>query len=146
MFEVSSINKIQRFAEGALDKQTASAVKSRAWVGAIAMAVPLFGLEVIVYAIALWSTYTEICNISGVPFRKHFFKNVFVGLITNIIIAFVCNMLLEFIPLAGWLGAAAFGFCTIYFSGMGFIETLKKFYGKKIKTDINYSEGFKKLN
>ena len=145
MFEVSSINKIQRFAEGALDKQTASAVKSRAWIGAIAMAVPLFGFEIIVYAGALWSTYSEICNISGVPFRKHFFKNVLVGLISNIFAAFVCNFLLEFIPIAGWLGAAAYGFCTIYFSGMSFIETLKKFYGKKIKIDINYSQGFKKL-
>lgn len=145
MFEVSSINKIQRFAEGALDKEVASAVKTRAYIGGFALACPLFGMEMLVYAVALWSTYSEICNISGVPFRKHFFQNVLVGLITNIIVAFICNLLLEFIPIVGWLGAAAYGFCTIYFSGMGFIETLKKFYGNKIKTDVNYTEGFKKL-
>lgn len=136
---------IESFVEGAFDNQIKSAVKSRAVVAGIVMAIPLWGIETIVYFICLWGTYKKICDIGHVPFRENFAKNVLSGLITNLIVTFFLGMLMDFIPVVGWIASFALGYISLYLSATGYVKILKRFHGNKLKTDVNLRRGLSHL-
>ena len=92
---------IERFVDGALDDEIKKTIRMRALIAGLVMAIPLWGLEIIIYGICLWGTYKAICDISHVPFRKYFFKNVLSGFITNLIVTFVLGLLMDLIPVVG---------------------------------------------
>lgn len=133
--------KIEQFVEGALDDKIKAAVRTKALIGGVCMAVPLWGLETVVYAICLWGTYRKISEISGVPFHKNFIRNVISGFIVNIIITFILCMLLDFIPVVGWIGSFAVGYASLYLSAMGYVKALKVAHGDKAKSDLNIQRG-----
>lgn len=133
--------KIEQFVEGALDDKIKAAVRTKALIGGVCMAVPLWGLETTIYAICLWGTYKKISKISGVPFRKNFVRNIISGFIVNIIITFILCMLLDFIPVVGWIGSFAVGYASLYLSAMGYVKALKVAHGDKAKSDLNLQRG-----
>lgn len=133
--------KIEQFVEGALDDEIKAAVRTKALIGGVCMAIPLWGLETTIYAICLWRTYKKISKISGVPFRKNFVRNIISGFIVNIIITFILCMLLDFIPVVGWIGSFAVGYASIYLSAMGYVKALKVAHGDKAKSDLNIQRG-----
>ena len=138
--------KLEQFVSGALDGEIKSSVRGRALIGGICMAVPLWGIETIVYAICLWSTYGKIATYSGVPFKNNLVKNIIGGFIINIIMTFFFGMLLDFIPVVGWVGSFAVGYISLYTSGMGFVKMLKKLHGDKAKKDLNIQRGIEYMN
>lgn len=133
--------KIEQFVEGALDVEIKTAVRTKALVGGVCMAIPLWGLETTIYAICLWGTYKKISDISGVPFKKNFVRNIISGFIVNIIITFILSMLLDFIPVVGWIGSFAVGYASLYLSAMGYVKALKVAHGNKAKSDLNIQRG-----
>lgn len=134
--ELKLAMKTVKFLDGLLDEECKSIVRVRAVIGAIALAFPLFGLDTIIYIIALWTTYSSISNVAGVKFSENFWSCALMGALVNIVVVFVLNFILDFIPLFGWIGMAIVGFVSIYFSGIGYIAALKTFYGKKANVNL----------
>ena len=109
------------------------------------MAVPLWGIETIVYLFCLWGTYKKICDIGHVPFRENFIKNVLSGIITNVLVTLVLGLLMDLIPVVGWVASFALGYISLYLSAMGYVKILKRFHGNKLKTDLNIQRGMSYL-
>ena len=145
---IKAAEKIEKFMEGALDKEINSQIKSRAIIGGLCMAIPLYGLETIIYAICLWGEYGKISEISGVPFKKHAVRNIIGGFIINIIITFVLNLILDLIPglILSSIGGFVVGYTSLELSGMGYVKMLKRLHGKKAKADLNISGGIANLS
>lgn len=133
--------KLEQFVSGALDGEIKSMLTGKAILAGICMAVPLWGLETIVYGFCLWSAYSRISDISGVPFRAHFWRNLFGGIGVNVIVTAILGFALDFIPLLGWIGSFAVGFASLYVSAMGYVKMLKAIHGDKAKSDLNFSQG-----
>lgn len=142
---VSAIQTVEKFMSGALDKTIKSAVSKRGWIGGACMAIPLWGIEVVIYAIVLWNTYGEISKISGVPFKDNAVKNIVGGFIINIIANLIFGFILDFIPVVGWLGSFLVGYFSIVTSGMGYVKMLKALHGKNAKADLNVQKGLAAL-
>lgn len=139
------VNSVEKFASGALDSEINAVIRKKAIIGALCMAIPLWGIETIVYAITLWGTYSKISDISGVPFRSNFIKNALSGFILNVVVTFVLGLALDFMPVLGWVGSALVGFLSIQFSGMGYVKALKLAHGRKAKKDVNIKKGISNL-
>ncbi len=114
---------------GTMSERAKSCVTGRAWAGAIVMAIPMFGLEVLVYSIVLWGMYLKLSSIAGVQFRKNFISNVLGGFIVNILIMFGLNLVLDFLMFFGWIGIGIAGYLATYLSGVAYIEFLTEFHG-----------------
>lgn len=98
-------------------------VHRHAWVAALVVALPLFGLDWIVFCGVLWHMYSALSEKVGVPFGC---GSIIVGLIVNIAITIGVDLLGTFIPVVGWLTTGALVYLQFYLSGKGYIETLKK--------------------
>lgn len=125
--ETSSLklaNAMTGMAEAGLSNKVSSVVKTRSIIGAVIMVIPLWGIETILYAIVLWGMYAELCRLAKVPFWSNFFTSVLGGFIVNVIVVFILNLILDFIPIAGWIGAAVVGYCATLFSGCAYLEVL----------------------
>lgn len=136
-----ALTQIERFASGALDKDIKHAIEKRALLGGVFMAVPFYGIETIAYIWVLWSTYKKISEISGVPFREHFLKNVLGGMLTNIVITLVLGIALDFIPIVGWAASFIVGIISIYLCGVAYLKALKLMYGDKVQKDVHLRQG-----
>ena len=144
---IKAADKIEKFMEGALDKEISAQIKRRAIVGGLCMAIPLYGLETIIYAICLWGEYGKISEISGVPFRKHAVRNIVGGFILNLIVTFVLNLIMDLIPglIISSIGGFVVGYTSLEISGMGYVKMLQRLHGKKAKADLNISGGIANL-
>lgn len=135
--EIKLAVKTVKFLDGFLDEECKNIVRVRAIIAAVALAFPLFGLDTIIYVIVLWSTYYSISEVAGVKFSENFISCALMGALVNMVVVFVLNLILDFIPLFGWIGMAIIGFLSIYLSGLGYVTALKGFYGKKAKVDLH---------
>lgn len=125
-----------------MSQRVKSCVNTRSILGGIVLAVPLWGLDVFIYAIILWGMYVSLSRIAGVPFRKNFFSNVIGGYIVNIIILFLVNLVADMIVVFGWIGMAFIGYFATKYSGAAYIEILARIHGKNnVKETLNYSKG-----
>lgn len=144
---INAADKIEKFMDGALDAEITSQIKSRAIVGGLCMAIPLYGLEIIVYAICLWGEYGKISEISGVPFRKHAVRNIIGGFIINLVVTFVLNLIMDLIPglIISSIGGFVVGYASLEISGMGYVKMLRRLHGKKAKADLSIEGGLSNL-
>ena len=124
-----------------LDVRIKSLIKKRSWLGGLCMVLPLFGLDVIVYAIILWRTYSKISTLSAVPFKGNAFKNIIIGFLVNLIIVAVLNIVLDSLTLVPGIFALslplsfALGYASIYYSGVLYANMIKQVHGARAKTD-----------
>lgn len=147
---VQAFSKLDLFLEGALDAELNAVIRTRAIVGGLCLVIPLWGLETIIYIIALWGTYVKIANISTVPFKDHLLQNVGGAIIVNIIISIATGLILD------TLGALTFGltfllsfvigFASVSISGMAYVKALKALHGSKAKADLNLKSGLASMN
>ena len=143
--ETSTAKLCYAFHQGvnsAMSKNVKSCVKTRAWLAALVLALPLYGIDVFIYVCILWNMYITLSRIAGVPFWKNFFTNVMAGFIVNIVLTLIGNWILDLIPFFGWLGIGVIGYFVIIYSGAAYIEVLARFHGKeKVKETLNYNKG-----
>ena len=144
---IKAASKIEQFMDGALDKELSAAVKKKATVGGLCMAIPFYGIETIVYAICLWNTYKKVAEVSTVPFKDHAVGNVIAGFIVNIIVTFVLGLIMELIPglIISCIGSYVVGYASLEISGMAYVKALKTIYGNKSRTDLNVTQGINQL-
>ncbi|MBP5541589.1 MAG: hypothetical protein J6X88_08090 [Bacteroidales bacterium] len=115
----------RKWGDKMFEADIAKVVKKRAFLGALIMALPLFGFELIVFIIILWSMYSKLCEKVGVTLK---FNTIVVGFVVNIAVAIAVDILLMLIPVIGWLGTGFLVYFQFYISGKMYIETLRKAY------------------
>lgn len=115
-------NQFANYGDKMFDNDTAKIVRSHAFWGALIMALPLFGLDWIIFCCVLWHMYSALCERAH---KKFNFGSIIVGVIVNILIAIILDVALSFIPILGWLGTGFIVYLQFYFSGKSYIETIK---------------------
>lgn len=105
------------------DKDTAKIVRRHAFWGAVIMALPLLGLDLIIFCCILWHMYSALCKRAN---KTLDISNIIVGVIVNVVSAFAIDYALTFIPIIGWLGTGFIVYLQFYISGKAFISTIKK--------------------
>ncbi len=127
-------------ADSATPKEIKSAIKSSALIGGIVLAIPLWGLDTIIYACVLWGMYSKVAKIAGVEFNGNLIKNIIIGFITNIVICFILNFIFDFIVVLGWIGMFFVGYLSIKYSATTYLGLLELFHGKsKMRSRLDYS-------
>ena len=125
-----------------MSQRVKSCVNTRSILGAIVLAVPLWGLDVLIYAIILWGMYISLSRIAGVPFWKNFLSNAIGGYIVNLVILFLVNLVADWIAFFGWVGMAVIGYFATKYSGAAYIEVLARIHGKNnVRETLNYNKG-----
>lgn len=131
-------------ADASLSKEVSKIIKKHSLYGALCMAIPLWGLETFIYIPILWGMYVKLCDKAKVPFWKNFFTSIIGGFIVNLIVVTILNILLDFIPLAGWIGAGIIGYIGTMVSGCAYLETLANLHKKgKVKERFNTDAAIK---
>ena len=82
----------KRWGDKMFEKDIAKIVRRRAFWGAVIMALPLFGIEWIVFIIILWSMYSALCEKVGTKLK---FSTIAVGFIVNIVVAIAVDIILS---------------------------------------------------
>lgn len=115
----------RKWGDKMFEKDIAKIVKRRSFWGALIMALPLFGIEWIVFTIILWNMYSALSEKVGTKLK---FSTIAVGFIINIVVAIVIDALFTLLPVFGWLGTGFLVYLQFYLSGKMYIETLRKAY------------------
>lgn len=105
------------------EKDIAKIVRRRAFWGAVIMALPLFGVEWVVFIVILWNMYSALCKKANTKLK---FSTIAVGFIVNVIVAIAVDAALTLVPAIGWLGTGFIVYLQFYLSGKAYIETLRK--------------------
>ena len=88
----NAANKIDGYINRGFTQQAQTLVNNHAIVGAIALALPLFGLDNIIYLIALWHMYVGLCNLARKSFGSNMTKSFIGAVIVNVLVASVLEM------------------------------------------------------
>ena len=111
-----------KFADKMFEKDVFSIIKKHALWGAILLSIPDYGFGVIIFVIILWHMYSSICNKVGISFSEHFWSLVGVGVLVNIVVALVIDIVFSFLFfLEGFIIYFQF-----YMSGKLFVESIKR--------------------
>lgn len=140
MLEKYMFTKLNLFLEGALDGEIKKAIKGRAIIGAIALALPFPALSTIAYMLILWNTYSKIANICTVPFKDNLWGNIALAVIINIAIS-IASEFLCWIFGVGTLMVLFLGYASITLSAMAYVKALKVTYQGRSTKDLNWKGG-----
>lgn len=116
-------NQLANYGDKMFDKDTATIVRKHSFFGALVMALPLFGLDWIVYIGVLWHMYSSLCERANTTLHL---GNVITGFLVNVVVAIAIDLVLSFFPVVGWLGTGFLVYLQFYSSGKSFWETIKK--------------------
>ena len=132
--------KLNLFLEGALDGDIKKAIKTRAILAAIVLALPFPVFSTIAYMIILWNTYSKIAEICTVPFKDNLWKNIALAVIINIAIS-IASEFLCFIFGVGTIMVLFLGYASITVSAMAYVKALKTTYKGRATIDLNWQGG-----
>ncbi len=112
-----------KFADKYFEKSIFKIIKRRAALGSLLMMIPDFGLGGFIYIAVLWNMYSKISDNVGISFSDNIGKLIGVGVVINIIIAFVIDFALS----AVFFIEPFIVYLQFYLSGYLFVESLKSF-------------------
>ena len=116
-----------KFANKYFEREVFSTIRKHSFFGGLIMMLPLCGFGVLLFVGVLWHMYSAICKKVGVSFSDNFWSLVGVGIIINIVVAFVIDF---FLSILFFLKPFILYF-QFYLSGKLFVESLKKLDFKK---------------
>ena len=126
--------------ENSAPKELKKVVNTRAIWGGLVLALPLFGLDSIIYGCILWGMYGKIARMAGVKFSGSLVKNTIGGFILNLVITFVLNFFFDWLAVFGWIGNFILGYVATRYSGIMYLGVLETMHGsKKMKTTLNFN-------
>lgn len=110
-----------KFADRYFEEDVFKIVKNHALVGSLLMMIPDFGFGIVFYVLVLWHMYSSICDKVGISFSDNFFKLVGCGIVVNIVVALIMDLVLSFIFFLEpfWM------YMQFYLSGKFFVEGIK---------------------
>lgn len=122
-----------KFANKMFEKEVFQTIKKHALVGALLMMFPDFGFGTIIFVVVLWHMYSSICDKVGISFSDHFWKLVGVGIIVNIFVALIIDIVFTVLFfLEGFIMYFQF-----YMSGKMFVESIKNLDIKTVQQNNN---------
>lgn len=111
-----------KFADKYFEKNIFRIIKQRALWGSLLMMFPDFGLGGFIFIAVLWNMYSKIAEEVGISFSDNMGKLIGIGLIVNIIVAFIIDATMAvFFFLEPFVVYIQF-----YLSGKFFVDKLKK--------------------
>lgn len=116
-------NQLANYGDKMFDKDTAKIVRKHAFGAAIILALPLLGLDIIVYAIILWHMYSSLAKRAH---KKLNLGSIIAGIIINVLVALAIDLTLTAFLFIGWLGSGFLAYLQFYLSGKMYLETLKQ--------------------
>lgn len=123
---ISGAVKVNSLIDRGFSDRAKSVVNNHAWIGAIALALPLFGLDNIIYIIALWHMYFKLCELAKQSFGANKTKSFIGAAIVNVIVASVLELACNALPIIGGIiGGAIIGFVSIKISGAAYLKALE---------------------
>lgn len=112
-----------RWGDKMFEAEIAKVVKRRAFWSALIVALPLLGIEWVIFTIILWSMYSTLCKKTGTKLRL---GTIVLGIVVNVVVIIVIDIVFSFLPVLGWLGTGFLVYLQFYLSGKLYIETLRK--------------------
>lgn len=138
---------MEKMAYAGLTDKVRNCVQKRSIIAAVIMAIPLWSLEGILYAIVLWGMYVELCRLAKVSFWKNLFTSILGGFIVNSAVVFILGFILDFLPIVGWIGSALVGYFSTLFSGCAYLEVLAALHQKgRVKERFNTHDAISALD
>lgn len=98
-------------------------VHTHAMIAAVVIALPLIGLDKLIFVGILWHMYAKLAERVG---KSLGCSSIIVGMAVNIILVIIYDGLSSFIPVLGWITSAGLCYLQFYISGKAYIETLKR--------------------
>ena len=130
---------IDRYIDKGFSQRARKQVNRYALGGGITFALPLFGLDNIIYCVILWSMYSTLSKMACEAYHSSRTKNFVGGFIVNLLVASGIELLLSFIPVVGWIGAFLVGYLSLKVSGATYLSALEVLYQGKVNERYNYS-------
>lgn len=122
----NAAKKVDGYINQGFTQQAEKLVTNHAIVGAIALALPLFGLDNIIYLIALWHMYVGLCDLARKSFGANMTKSFVGAVIVNVLVASVLELICNILPVAGGIiGGAIIGYISIKISGASYLKALE---------------------
>ncbi|MBD5386925.1 hypothetical protein HDR70_03445 [bacterium] len=134
---------VDRYIDKGFSERAKKKVSNYALGGGLAFALPLFGLDNIIYMIILWGMYSGLSKIACETYHSSRTKNFIGGFIVNIIVASAIELALSFIPVVGWVGAFLVGYLSLKISGAAYLSALEVLYQGKVNERYNYGDVIK---
>ena len=142
---INAANKIDGYINRGFTQQAQTLVNNHAIVGAIALALPLFGLDNIIYLIALWHMYVGLCNLARKSFGTNMTKSFIGAVIVNVLVASVLELACNALPFVGGIiGGAIIGFMSIKISGAAYLKALEIAPGGDVAERYTFSNNQQK--
>lgn len=141
----NAAKKIDGYINQGFSQQAEKLVTNHAIIGAISLALPLFGLDNIIYAITLWHMYVGLCNLARKSFGTNMTKSFVGAVIVNILVASVLELACNILPVAGgMIGGAIIGFMSIKISGASYLKVLEIAHNGDVAEHYTFSNNQQK--
>lgn len=134
---------VDRYIDKGFSKRARKKVSMCAFWGGLAFALPLFGLDNIIYMIILWGMYSSLSKMACEAYHSSRTKNFIGGFIVNFLVASAIELALSFIPVVGWVGAFLVGYLSLKISGAAYLSALEVLYQGKVNERYNYGDVIK---
>lgn len=134
---------VDRYIDKGFSKRARKKVSMCAFLGGLAFALPLFGLDNIIYMIILWGMYSSLSKMACEAYHSSRTKNFIGGFIVNFLVASAIELALSFIPVIGWVGAFLVGYLSLKISGAAYLSALEVLYQGNVSERYNYGDVIK---
>lgn len=134
---------VDRYIDKGFSKRARKKVSMCAFLGGLAFALPLFGLDNIIYMIILWGMYSSLSKMACEAYHSSRTKNFIGGFIVNFLVASAIELALSFIPVVGWVGAFLVGYLSLKISGAAYLSALEVLYQGNVSERYNYGDVIK---
>lgn len=134
---------VDRYIDKGFSKRARKKVSMCAFWGGLAFALPLFGLDNIIYMIILWGMYSSLSKMACEAYHSSRTKNFIGGFIVNFLVASAIELALSFIPVVGWVGAFLVGYLSLKISGAAYLSALEVLYQGNVSERYNYGDVIK---
>lgn len=115
-------NQLANWGDKMFNERMAKTVRNHAFMASLCTFLPIVGFDALLFIGVLWHMYSSLCEQCGKSFGL---GSVIVGIVVNVAVYVVIDLLLALIPVIGWLGTSFIVYLQFYSSGKSYIETLK---------------------
>lgn len=139
---LNTTQKLNNRIDAGFSKKAKSVVSTRAIIGGIAFAFPLFGLDNIIYCIVLWNMYITLAKMAR-PTGSNIVKSFIGGFLVNIIISSIIELGVSFIPIGGIIISFLVGYLSIKISGAAYLKVIEGMFSGKVQEKYDLNSVFK---
>ncbi len=136
---ISGANKLNNLIDRGFSERAKSLVTNHSIIGGISLALPLFGLDNILYIVVLWHMYYKLCDLANKSFGSNKAKSFIGAIIVNVIVASLLELACNVLPIVGGIiGGFIIGFASIKISGAAYLKALEIAHNGNVAERYNF--------